>query len=64
MNEYSAHADYGDLLKLLIRQDKDKIEHLFLVHGETRTMHTFQDILHEHGSKNVRLAEFRMSYEL
>lgn len=64
MNEYSAHADYSDLLKLLIRQDKDKIKQLFLVHGERKSMQGFKNILEEHGFKNIQMAEFRMSYEI
>jgi metallo-beta-lactamase family protein len=64
MNEYSAHADYGDLLKLLIRQDKDKIKHLFLVHGEKSSMLHFKETLEQQGYRNVQLAEYRMSYEV
>ncbi|MBT1703390.1 MBL fold metallo-hydrolase RNA specificity domain-containing protein [Chryseosolibacter indicus] len=64
MNEYSAHADYGDLLKLLMRQDKEQIKKIFLVHGEKRTMVSFKDILEEYGFKNVEMAEYRMSYEV
>jgi metallo-beta-lactamase family protein len=64
MNEYSAHADYSDLLKLLIRQNKQKIKEIFLVHGEKSTMHGFKSILNEYGFPNVKLAEFRMSYEV
>ena len=64
MNEYSAHGDYGDILKLLIRQDKDKIKQIFLVHGEKSTMSKFKSILNESGFSRVEIAEFRMSYEV
>lgn len=64
MNEYSAHGDYSDILKLLIRQDKAGVKQIFLVHGEKTTMANFKDILHEQGFKRVEIAGFRMSYEL
>jgi metallo-beta-lactamase family protein len=64
MNEYSAHGDYSDILKLLLRQDKDKVKQIFLVHGDRKVMATFKDTLKEHGFKRVEIAEFRMSYEL
>jgi metallo-beta-lactamase family protein len=64
MNEYSAHGDYSDILKLLLRQDKDKIKYIFLVHGERTVMSAFKDTLHEYGFRNVEIAEFRMSYEV
>jgi metallo-beta-lactamase family protein len=64
MNEYSAHGDYSDILKILLRQDKNKIKQIFLVHGEKSVMANFRSTLHEHGFKNVEIAEFRMSYEV
>ena len=64
MNEYSAHGDYGDILKLLLRQDKDKIKQIFLVHGEKNTMGKFKSILNENGFPRVEIAEFRMSDEV
>ncbi len=64
MNEYSAHGDYSDILKLLLRQDKSKVKQIFLVHGERTVMQKFSETLKEHGFKNVEVAEFRMSYEV
>lgn len=64
MNEYSAHGDYSDILKLLLRQDKDKVKQIFLVHGEKSVMATLKGTLGEHGFRNVEIAEYRMSYEV
>jgi metallo-beta-lactamase family protein len=64
MNEYSAHGDYSDILKLLLRQDKEKIRQIFLVHGDKNTMANFKTILNDQGFKRVEIAEFRMSYEV
>ncbi len=64
MKEYSAHGDYGDILKFLFSQDKEKIQKIFLVHGEINTMKKFKKDLEEAGYDKVEIAEFRMSYEV
>ncbi|CAN5562915.1 MBL fold metallo-hydrolase [soil metagenome] len=64
MKEYSAHADYGDILKFLFCQEKDKIEKLFLVHGEYKTMEKFKSNLEESDYKNIIIAESRISYQV
>lgn len=64
MKEYSAHADYGDFLKFLFCQDKEKIKHIFLVHGEKRNMLKFKESLQSDGYKHVEVAEYMMSYEV
>lgn len=64
MNEYSAHADYGDIAKFLFCQDKEQIKLMFLVHGEKEVMEKLKGDLQESGYKNVEIAEFRMSYEI
>jgi metallo-beta-lactamase family protein len=64
LNEYSAHGDYSDILKLLLRLDKEKIRQVFLVHGEKTVMANFKSTLREKGFRNVEIAEFRMSYEV
>jgi metallo-beta-lactamase family protein len=64
MKEYSAHGDFGDILKFLFSQDKEQIKKLFLVHGELNSMKKFKKDLEEADYKNVEIAEFRMSYEV
>jgi metallo-beta-lactamase family protein len=64
MNEYSAHGDYGDLLRLLLRQDKHAVKNIFLVHGEKKTLEAFKNTLTSHGFKGVEIAEYRMSYDV
>jgi len=38
MKEYSAHGDYGDIVRFLICHDKEKLKQIFLVHGEKPVM--------------------------
>jgi metallo-beta-lactamase family protein len=62
MKEYSAHADYGDIAKFLLCQDKEKIKRIFLVHGENRVMEQLKKDLEELGYANIEIPEFRLSY--
>jgi metallo-beta-lactamase family protein len=64
MKEYSAHADYGDLLLFLSQQNKEKLTHLFLVHGEEDTMHAFKSKLEKEGFHNIEIPDFRISYQV
>jgi metallo-beta-lactamase family protein len=64
MKEYSAHADFGDIVKFLFCQNKEQVQQIFLVHGEKEPMEKLKEDLEEYGFKNIQLAEFRMSYEV
>ncbi|MBC7450721.1 MAG: MBL fold metallo-hydrolase [Cytophagales bacterium] len=64
MKEYSAHGDYGDMLKFLFHQDKEKLRHLFLVHGEEAVMQKFKTSLQEEGYEHIEIPEYRISYSL
>lgn len=64
MNEYSAHADYEDIVRFLHCQDKDQIEKIYLVHGEESSMKKLKADLEELGYRNIEIPEFRMSYNL
>ena len=62
MKEYSAHADYGDIAKFLMCQDKEKIKKIFLVHGEKRVMEQLKNDLTDFGFPNIEIPDFRLSY--
>ncbi len=64
MKEYSAHADYGDFLKFLNCQDKEKVKQVFLVHGENGGMEAFKEELKKEGFKRVEVADPIISYEV
>lgn len=64
MKEYSAHGDYGDLLKFLCSQDKEKLKHIFLVHGEMNVMETFKDTLQQEGYANVEIPGYKVLYSI
>ncbi len=64
MKEYSAHGDYGDILKFLLHQDKEKLKYMFLVHGELATMEKMKQSLQEEGYLHVEIPGYRVSYDL
>ncbi len=64
MKEYSAHADYRDIVKFLMCQDKDKIQKIYLVHGEKRVMEQLKTDLEELGYPNIDIPDLRLSYVL
>ena len=64
LKEYSAHADYGDFLRFLFCQDQEKIQRIFLVHGEEPGMKKFKASLEKDGYRNVEIAAPMISYEV
>ena len=64
MDEYSAHADYEDIVRLLHGQDKEQVKKIYLVHGEESSMKKLKADLEELGYGNVQIPDFRMSYQL
>jgi metallo-beta-lactamase family protein len=53
IDSYSAHADYNELIKFLSCQDKNKLNKLFLVHGDIEAKLSFKEKLHVEGYKDV-----------
>lgn len=55
ITSFSAHADYGELLKFLLCQNKSLLKKIFLVHGEADVKKDFKVILEKNGYKNVMI---------
>lgn len=53
----SAHADYDDLCQWLSSQDPQKVEQLFLVHGEFEVQQDLRNRLIKKGFDSVRIPE-------
>jgi metallo-beta-lactamase family protein len=64
MDYYSAHADYNEIFTWLECQNKKKIKHIFLVHGETKTQDIFKGKFEEHGYHNISIPYLREKVEL
>lgn len=61
---FSGHADQDGLLKFLNFQNKEKLQKVFLVHGEERSMIIFKDLAENQGFKNVTIPAKGDSFEL
>ncbi|HEX5001876.1 MAG TPA: MBL fold metallo-hydrolase [Bacteroidia bacterium] len=57
IDAYSAHADYKEMLEYLSCQDPQKVEKVFLVHGEYSPMSFYKQRLIESGFKNIHIPE-------
>lgn len=64
IDSYSAHGDYGELLRFLSCQDKTKIKKLFLVHGDIDAKLSFKEKLYVDGYKDVIIPNKRESFYL
>jgi metallo-beta-lactamase family protein len=53
LGSMSAHGDYEDLLRWLDCQDPEKVQAVYLVHGEYQTQQAFRERLLRKGFKNV-----------
>lgn len=53
IDSYSAHADYGELIKFLSCQDKALVKKIFLVHGEAASKISFKEKLMKEGYEEV-----------
>ena len=64
MDSYSAHADYQEMIRYFGCQDKSRIGHTFLVHGEYETQLNFKDKLLDSGFNNVTIPHQGQIFEL
>jgi metallo-beta-lactamase family protein len=64
MHSMSAHGDYNDLLKFVGCQESDKVQKVFLVHGEYATQQTFKDKLLLKGFEQVHIPAHHEVVEL
>lgn len=53
VRSFSGHGDYKEMITFLNCQDKDKVKHIFLVHGDIDAQHAFSGHLKTAGFKNI-----------
>ncbi|MEO0312213.1 MAG: hypothetical protein RIQ89_1870 [Bacteroidota bacterium] len=62
MSNFSAHADYHEMLEYLDCQNKKEVSQMFLVHGEYETQIAWRDKLMDSGFANVSIPELHQSF--
>ena len=64
MDNFSAHADYNEMIDYLLCQEPSKVKKLFLVHGEIDTQTAFKFRLEEKGFENIEIPEIGDEFEV
>lgn len=64
MNSFSAHGDNDEMLQFIDNQNRDRLETIFLVHGEEKRQLTFKQNLKEQGFNKVIIPKLDEEYEL
>ena len=64
ISSMSAHGDEPEMLRFHSAQDKQKLQKLFLVHGEPKRQEAFKTSLSTNGYKNIEIPALGATYEL
>ncbi|MEM1095227.1 MAG: MBL fold metallo-hydrolase [Bacteroidota bacterium] len=64
MNSYSAHADEPGLLHFVDQLDQERLQQVFLVHGDPRRQHALKDTLEAQGYTGVVIPEYGEGFRL
>ncbi|MCS6821640.1 MAG: MBL fold metallo-hydrolase [Microscillaceae bacterium] len=61
---FSGHGDMEDLLNFVKYQDSERLQKIFLVHGELQSMYDFKETLRQQGYPQVEIPSKGQSFEL
>ncbi|MBL7811458.1 MAG: MBL fold metallo-hydrolase [Bacteroidetes bacterium] len=64
MPNFSAHADYVEMMQYLSCQNKHKVREVFLVHGNEKALAAWKSRLMDDGFSKVTIAKMEMSVDL
>ena len=64
MNNFSAHADWKEMVEYLSCQNPKLVKKIFLVHGEEDTLGAFKSHLINAGFNDIQIVEQAVSYTL
>lgn len=64
IDAFSGHADYIEMEEFLSCQDKDKLQKIFIVHGDYEAAQFYQKYLNKKGYKNIVIPEPKFECEL
>ncbi|MBP9186453.1 MAG: MBL fold metallo-hydrolase [Bacteroidia bacterium] len=64
MDYFSAHADYGEIITFLSKQKANKVQQVFLVHGELDAQESLKTKLQDIGYKNIAIPRMKETFNL
>jgi metallo-beta-lactamase family protein len=63
LNAFSAHADYNEILDFISNVNKERLKHIFLVHGEPDAQSNLKNLLSERGYQTT-IVKYNETYNL
>jgi metallo-beta-lactamase family protein len=63
LNAFSAHADYNEILEFISAVKKDRLKHVYLVHGEADAQTNLKNLLEEKGY-TTSIVKYNETYQL
>jgi metallo-beta-lactamase family protein len=63
LNAFSAHADYNEILDFISNVNKERLKHIFLVHGEPDAQSNLKNLLGEKGYQTT-IVKYNETYNL
>ena len=64
IRSFSGHGDYKEMITFLNCQAKEKVKHIFLVHGDIDAQHAFSGHLRDAGFKNIDIPAIGIEFNL
>ncbi len=64
LESFSAHGDQKEMLDFIENQDRDRLQQIFLVHGEYESQKTFKTKIEQQGFKNVQIPQNGETFEI
>ncbi|OWY20659.1 MBL fold metallo-hydrolase [Sphingobacteriales bacterium UPWRP_1] len=64
MDSFSAHGDQQEMIDFLNNQDRNRLNRLFLVHGEYEVQKKFKTALENHNFSNVSIPQLGETFDL
>ena len=64
MHSFSGHGDQKEMISFLSNQDKEKVQKIFLVHGNYDRQKVFAEGLKKEGYKNVIIPDLGEEIEV
>ena len=64
IDAFSAHADYREIKEYIMQLDLEKLQKVYLVHGEEKAQSHLKEVLLEAGVKEVEIVAYGETYSL
>jgi len=63
LNAFSAHADYNEIIEFISGVNKNRLKHIFLIHGEEDAQSNLKNLLEQKGYLTT-IVKYKEKYQL